>query len=41
MQAARIATGGKHAYIVPRTYGRAGYDVPVAQSTAFKLKLKP
>jgi hypothetical protein len=26
------------AYIVPRAYGRVGYDVPVAQSTTFRLK---
>jgi len=32
MQAARIATGGKDAHVVPRVYGRVGYDVPVAQS---------
>jgi hypothetical protein len=38
MQAARIATGGKDAHIVPRVYGRVGYDVPVAQSTTFRLK---
>ena len=28
MQAARIATGGKDAHVVPRVYGRVGYDVP-------------
>ena len=38
MQAARIATGGKDAHVVPRVYGRVGYDVPVAQSTTFRLK---
>ena len=38
MQAARIATGGKDAHVVPRVYGRAGYDVPVAQSRTFRLK---
>ena len=38
MQAARIAAGGENAHIVPRIYGRIGYDVPVAQSTSFKLK---
>ena len=38
MRAARIATGGKDAHVVPRVYGRAGYDVPVAQSTTFRLK---
>ena len=38
MQAARIATGGKDAHVVPRVYGRVGYDVPVAQSATFRLK---
>ena len=38
MQAARIATGGKDAHVVPRVYGRGGYDVPVAQSMTFRLK---
>ena len=38
MQAASIATGGKDAHILPRVYGRVGYDVPVAQSTTFRLK---
>ena len=38
MQAARIATGGKDAPVVPRVYGRVGYDVPVAQSATFRLK---
>ena len=38
MQAARIATVGKDAHVVPRVYGRAGYDVPVAQSATFRLK---
>ena len=38
MQAARIATGGKDAHIVPRIYGGVGYDVPVAQSKPFKLR---
>ena len=38
MQAARIATGGKDAHIVPRVYGRVGYDVPMAQSATFRLK---
>ena len=32
------ATGGKDAHVVPRVYGRVGYDVPVAQSTTFRLK---
>ena len=38
MQAARIATGGKDAHVVPRVYGRVGYDVPVAQSTTFMIQ---
>ena len=38
MQTARIATGGRDAHVVPRVYGRVGYDVPVAQSTTFRLK---
>ena len=38
MQAARIATGGRDAHVVPRVYGRVGYDVPVAQSATFRLK---
>ena len=33
-----IATGGKDAHVVPRVYGRVGYDVPVAQSATFRLK---
>ena len=40
MQAARIATGGKDAHVVPRVYGRVGYDVPVAQSTTTTFRLK-
>ena len=35
MQAATIVTDGKDAHIVPRIYGRVGYDVPVAQSMTF------
>jgi hypothetical protein len=27
MQAARIATGGKDAHVVPRVYGRVGYEL--------------
>ena len=38
LQAAKTATGGKNVHVVPRVYGRVGYDVPVAQSTTFMLK---
>ena len=38
LQAAKTATGGKNVHVVPRVYGRVGYDVPVAQSTTFRLK---
>ena len=36
--AAKTATGGKNVHVVPRIYGRVGYDVPTAQSTTFRLK---
>ena len=38
LQAAKTATCGENVHVVPRVYGRVGYDVPVAQSTAFRLK---
>ena len=41
MQAARIATGGKDAHVVPRVYGRVGYDVPVAQVNPGVNPLRP
>lgn len=33
IRAARIATGGKDAHVLPRIYERVGCDVPVAQLT--------
>ena len=41
LQADRIATGGKNVHTVAREYGRAGYDIPVAQPTNYSLETPP